>query len=145
MQQKPPPQPTPSPTNPLPAPPTPLSSLSFPCRLAPSPSDKVCHIFTFKTIFFFFTLCCSNWISDLTIYHQVSQPVTRTPVTCPTYRFVLICEVHHPPLLDGLGPRPLGVLDGLDHSHQGDVAALCGTDSTSATTQLDHRLVSLLY
>ena len=34
---------------------------------------------------------------------------------------LLVCEVNHPALLDGLGPDPLGLLDTLDQPLNGNI------------------------
>ena len=50
---------------------------------------------------------------------RVQSPVVTFP------HVLLVCEVNHPALLDGLGPDPLGLLDALDQPLDWDVA-LCG-------------------
>ena len=57
-----------------------------------------------------------------------------------SHQVVSAGEVNHPPLLHGRGAFPLGVFDGLNHSHQGDVAA----GARAASTQTTHTLVNTL-
>lgn len=50
-----------------------------------------------------------------------------------SYQVVSAGVVHHPALSHHSGAPPLGVLDGLDHAHEGDVTAGGGTAEHSHT------------
>ncbi len=40
-----------------------------------------------------------------------------------SHKIVSTGVVHHPSFFDHSGAPPLGVFDGLDHTHQGDIGA----------------------